>query len=300
MIESTAIRYFREVTARGSIKRAAESLRIAPSAISRQIQGLEDELSAKLFERGARGMHLTDTGNLLYRYAVENQTRLERIHTQVEEFGSLQRGHIKIATVEGLLASFLSDFIAKLDRDHPGISTAVTAVGSRDVAEMLSRHEADLGLVFGRAPRRDLVELAHMRQSLCLMVASHHRLARSDSCTIKDLAGLRVVLPDPSFGIRQEIDRACVQANVELQLCTETNSLAFARAIVAQTDLATFLPREAAMPELIAGTLVALPLRDNRLEATQVTLVQLASRNASLSAAHVIQLLVSIMKERTD
>ncbi|MBN9006345.1 MAG: LysR family transcriptional regulator, partial [Rhizobiales bacterium] len=59
-------------------------------------------------------------------------------------------------------------------------------------------------------------------------------------------------------------------------------------------------PREAAMPELIAGTLVALPLRDKRLEATQVTLVQLASRNASLSAAHVIQLLVSIMKERTD
>ena len=48
MIESTSIRYFREVTERGSIKQAAESLRIAPSAISRQIQGLEDELSAKL------------------------------------------------------------------------------------------------------------------------------------------------------------------------------------------------------------------------------------------------------------
>ena len=300
MIESTSIRYFREVTERGSIKQAAESLRIAPSAISRQIQGLEDELSAKLFERGARGMSLTDTGNLLYRYAIENQTRLERIRAQVEEFDSLQRGHVKIATVEGLLASFLSDFIADLDRDHPGISTALTTVGSRAVADMISRHEVDLGFVFGRAPRRDLIELAHMRQSLCVMVAPHHEFAARQSCTIKDCAGLRVVVPDPSFGIRQEIDRACAQANIQLELCNETNSLAFARAAVAQTGLATFLPREAATPELLAGTLIAVPLRDKRLEATQVTLVKLASRSISPAAAYIAQRLVAWMKDRSD
>ena len=300
MIESTAIRYFREVTARGSIKQAAESLRIAPSAISRQIQGLEDTLSAKLFERGARGMSLTDAGHLLYRYAVENQTQLERIRTQVEEFGSVQRGHVKIATVEGLLASFLSDFIAFLAREYPGITTSVTAVGSRDVADMISRHEVDLGLVFGRAPRRDLIELARMRQSLYLMVAPQHAMARLGHSTVKDLDGLRVVLPDPSFGIRQELDRVCAQANVRLELCTETNSLAFARAIVAQTGFGTFLPREAAMPELIAGTLVAVPLRDKRLEATQVTLVQLASRSPSPSTARIAQLLAASMKDRSD
>jgi DNA-binding transcriptional LysR family regulator len=300
MIESTAIRYFREVTARGSIKQAAESLRIAPSAISRQIQGLEDTLSAKLFERGARGMSLTDAGHLLYRYAVENQTQLERIRAQVEEFGSVQRGHVKIATVEGLLASFLSDFIAFLAREYPGITTSITAVGSRDVADMISRHEVDLGLVFGRAPRRDLIELARMRQSLYLMVAPHHAMARHDQCTVKDLDGLRVVLPDLSFGIRQELDRVCAQANVRLEVCTETNSLAFARAIVSQTGFGTFLPREAAMPELIAGTLVAVPLRDKRLEATQVTLVQLASRHPSPSTTRIAQLLAASMKDRSD
>jgi DNA-binding transcriptional LysR family regulator len=300
MIESTAIKYFREVTARGSIKQAAESLRIAPSAISRQIQGLEDELSAKLFERGARGMSLTDAGRLLYRYAQDNQTQLDRIRSQVEEFDSLQRGHVRIATVEGLLASFLLDFIVDLAREHPGISTSVTAVGSRDVADMISRHEADLGLVFGRAPRRDLIELARMRQSLCLIVSPHHHLTDKDYCTVKDLTGLRVVLPDPSFGIRQEIDRVCAQANVRLELCNETNSLAFARAIVSQTGLGTFLPREAAMPELVAGTLVAIPLQDKRLEATQVTLVQLASRSTSSSSTRIAQRLIACMKDRGD
>lgn len=296
MLESTAIRYFREVTLRGSVKQAAESLNIAPSAISRQVQGLEDELAVKLFERGARGMTLTSAGHLLYRYAVESQSKLERVRDQVEEYGSLQRGHVKLATVEGLLASFLSDFVADLSTQYPGISIAITAVGSRDVAEMVSRHEVDLGLVFGRAPRRDLVELARMRQSLCLIVAPHHPMAHKESCTMKDLADLRVIVPDPSFGIRQEIDRACAQANMQLDIYGETNSLAFARTIVGKTNIGTFLPRDAAMPELLAGSLVAVPLRDKRLEATQVTLVQLAARGTSPSSLRIAQMLAERMK----
>lgn len=300
MIESTALRYFREVTSRGSIKRAAESLNIAPSAISRQMQGLEDELSTKLFERGSRGMKLTGAGQLLHRYAVENEGRLDRIRAQVEEFDTLQRGHVKIATVEGLLASFVSDFVVDLSKDYPGISVTVRTAGTSGVAELVGRHEVDLGLVFGPAPRRDLIELARMRQSLCLMVSPHHPMAEREFCTLKDLAGLRVILPDPSFGIRQEIDRACAKANIQLDLYSETNSIAFLRTIAMKSEIGTFLPRDSAMPELLAGTLVAIPLRDKRLEATQVTLVQVATRNSTPSGLRVAQLLMERMKERKD
>lgn len=300
MIESTALRYFREVTLRGSIKRAAESLNIAPSAISRQMQGLEDELSTKLFERGSRGMTLTGAGQLLYRYAVESEDRLDRIRAQVEEFDTLQRGHVRIATVEGLLASFVSDFVVDLSRDYPGISITVTTAGTNRVADMVGQHAVDLGLVFGRAPRRDLIELARMRQSLCLMVAPHHLMATREFCTVKDLAGLRVILPDPSFGIRQEIDRACAKANIQLDLYSETNSIAFLRTIAMKTGIGTFLPRDSAMPELIAGSLIAIPLRDKRLEATQITLVQLATRNTTPSSLRVAKLLSERMKERKN
>jgi DNA-binding transcriptional LysR family regulator len=297
MIESTAVRYFRMVTECGSIKRAAASLRIAPSAVSRQVQGLEEELAVKLFERGARGMSLTDAGHVLYRYAVENRNQLDGLRSRVEEFDSLRRGQVKLATVEGLLASFLPDFFIGLSRDYPGISMSVTAVGSRDVAEMVGQNDVDLGLIFGRAPQRDLIELAQMRQSVHLIVAPDHPLAGRPFCTMKDLAGLRVVVPDPSFGIRQELDKACTQASVHLEVSNETNSLAFAQTIVARTDLATFLPRDTAMPSIRAGTLIAIPLRDKRLEATQVTLVQLAARTASPSTRLVAERLIGKMKE---
>ena len=113
MIEATAVRYFRVVSECGSIKLAAASLRIAPSAISRQVQGLEEELSVKLFERGARGMNLTDAGHVLYRYAIENRNLLDGLRTKVEEFDSVRRGQVKIATVEGLVASFFVRFCGR-------------------------------------------------------------------------------------------------------------------------------------------------------------------------------------------
>ncbi|MBO4222243.1 LysR family transcriptional regulator [Bradyrhizobium neotropicale] len=300
MIESAAIRYFREVTQCGSIKQAAASLRIAPSAISRQMQAIEEELSAKLFERGPRGMQLTGAGHLLYRYAVENRNQLDGIRVKVQEFDSSRRGQVRIATVEGMLMSFLSNFAVDLAGDYPGISISMTMVGSRDVAEKVGHNDVDLGFVFGRAPRSDLIELGRMRQSLCLIVSPRHPLANKASCTVKELAGLRVVVPDPSFGIRQEVDRACAQAKVRLEVCTETNSLAFAQRLAARTDLATFLPRVAAVQALEAGLLVAVPLRDKRLEATQVTMVRLASRNLSPSCRLVADLLIGRMREEQD
>ena len=123
-------------------------------------------------------------------------------------------------------------------------------------------------------------------------------MAGKEYCTVKDLAGLRVILPDPSFGIRQEIDRACAKANVQLDVYSETNSIAFLRTIAMKANIGTFLPRDSAMPELLAGTLVAVPLRDKRLEATQVTLVQLATRNTTPSGLRVAQLLMERMKDR--
>ncbi|MGM4896368.1 LysR family transcriptional regulator [Tardiphaga sp. 709] len=300
MIESTAIRYFRVVTESGSIKQAAAALRIAPSAISRQVQGLEEELAVKLFERGARGMNLTDAGHVLYRYAVENRSQLDGLRSQVEEFASLRRGQVKIATVEGMLSSFLPNSFVDLSQQYPGITLSVTAVGARDVVEMVSQNEVDLGLIFGRAPRRDLIELGRMRQPVCLIVAPTHPLAGQNSYAMKDLAGLRVILPDPSFGIRQELDKSCAQANVRLEMCSETNSLAFTQTVAARTDLATFLPMVSATAAINAGTLVAIPPRDRRLESTQVTLVQSAARMASPSTRLVAEMLVAQMKDNEE
>lgn len=296
MIESTAIRYFREVAQEGSIKHAADRLFVVPSAISRQIQGLEDELGVKLFERGARGMTLTPAGYLLLEYAQDSSTRLSDMRSRFDELHSPRRGMVRIGTVEGMLASFLPDFLGEFSATHPNIATSIVTVGSNDVAELTARHEVDLGFVFGPPPRHDLIELALMRQPLCLVTAPHHPLAGRAQCAVRDLADLRVVVPDLSFGIRQEVDRACAEARIKLEVMCETNSLAFACKLVTRTGLATFLPRYATLPELEAGVLTAVPILDKKLAATGITLVQSATRPLTPVSRHVANLLAARMK----
>jgi DNA-binding transcriptional LysR family regulator len=68
-MQSSALRYFLEVARTGSVSAAAQRLRVAASAVSRQIANLEKELDALLFERRARGMIMTQAGETLAAYA---------------------------------------------------------------------------------------------------------------------------------------------------------------------------------------------------------------------------------------
>ncbi|MFK3781812.1 substrate-binding domain-containing protein [Agrobacterium sp. NPDC089420] len=203
------------------------------------------------------------------------------------------RGMVRIGTVEGMLASFLPDFLGKFTIEYPNIATSIVTVGSNDVAELTARHAVDLGFIFGSPPRSDLIELGIMRQPLCVVVPPHHSLAGRAQCSIHDLAGLGVVVPDLSFGIRQEVDRACAEARVKLEVICETNSLALACKLVTRAGLATFLPRYAVLPEVEAGILTTVPLQGKRLAATRVTLVQSATRPLSPASHHVADLLTS-------
>ena len=100
--------------------------------------------------------------------------------------------------------------------------------------------------------------------------------------------------------IRQEV--VLEQAAV-LQRLMPTLDFALGLGVVRSTAgmiHVALLPQNATMPELVAGTLVAIPLRDKRLEATQVTLEQLAARSTTPSSLRVAELLVDRMKEQTD
>ncbi|RYF67418.1 MAG: LysR family transcriptional regulator, partial [Comamonadaceae bacterium] len=72
------LRYVDEVARVGSIRQAAERLHVAPSAVNRRIQDIEEELGTPLFERLPRGMRLTAAGELFVRYIRARGAELER------------------------------------------------------------------------------------------------------------------------------------------------------------------------------------------------------------------------------
>jgi DNA-binding transcriptional LysR family regulator len=283
MIEPASLRYFREVAVQGSLRHAAERLYIAQSALSRQIRALEDDLGVALFERRARGMVLTAAGRLLLEYTDDSRARLEELRSRIQDFQSLRRGEVDIACVEGLLNGFMPEFVEEVQREHEGLVVRVAAMGSQSVAEAVAEHRFDLGILFGQPPRGDLVEIARMRQPLCVIVAPGHPLSDRRTCRLPDVAPFGVVMPDRSFGIRQLVDRLRAVERIDLRVVVETNTLAFAWRMVQRTGYVTFLPLDAVRSEVESGRLVALPLEERLLRDTRVTLV--ASPGRTLSAA---------------
>jgi DNA-binding transcriptional LysR family regulator len=95
------LRYFNEVAKLGSIRKAADCLHVAPSAVSRQIAQLELELAAVLFERSKVGVQLTAAGEVLARHSHRIFRDLDRARSGIDDLRGLQRGEVSVWVIEG-------------------------------------------------------------------------------------------------------------------------------------------------------------------------------------------------------
>src|SRR5690554_2105505 len=91
------LRVFHAAAEAGSFTHAAERLHLSQSAISRQVSALEREVGVPLFQRHARGLILTEQGELLYRTAHEIFTKLDHIHQQLNESTDTPRGTLRVS-----------------------------------------------------------------------------------------------------------------------------------------------------------------------------------------------------------
>ncbi len=122
------MRIFHAVASAGSFTHAGQMLTLSQSAVSRQISALEEDLSTPLFQRHARGLTLTDEGELLYGAVSDVLSRLAQAEEALKNVQAAPRGALKITSSHGhrhLLA-------AAADEGVPGrISRAAGASGAR-------------------------------------------------------------------------------------------------------------------------------------------------------------------------
>ncbi|UYN97855.1 MAG: LysR family transcriptional regulator [Enhydrobacter sp.] len=130
------LRIFQAVADAGSFTHAGEVLKLSQSAISRQIGALEEQLGVMLFHRHARGLILTEQGELLYRTARDMSTRVHTAEALLRANQDKPAGRLKVTTTIGFGSTWLTAQMHEFIQTYPEI----------DVSLVLSDNELDLGM----------------------------------------------------------------------------------------------------------------------------------------------------------
>ncbi len=142
-----ALRVFEAAGRHQSFKQAAAELHVTTSAVSRQVQALEEELGLRLFHRRHRGLELTETGAAYLREVTEALRRLDRASQALRPSG--ERRALRMSVLASFAGHWLVPRLPEFEARHPGIDVQLEA--TTRYADFASE-QVDLAIRFGTGP----------------------------------------------------------------------------------------------------------------------------------------------------
>lgn len=206
--------------------RAAKRLHLSQPPLTLQIQKLEAELGARLFERTKRHVALTEAGAVLLgraRHLLAEATRA------AEEVGRIARGEAGALTI-GYAATashqLLPRVVPLLRAAHPGVRLELREMRSPDQPEALRENRIELGIVCAPLAASEFRETPLLRERLLVVLPRKHPLAKRAHINARELDG------QPYVGVRPDVEpawaeaaaRALQRAGANLQLVQQTDT----------------------------------------------------------------------------
>ena len=193
-MELRVLRYFIEVARTQNITAAAERLHITQPTLSKQLMDLEDELGAKLFERGKRRTTLTEDGMLLFQRAKEIVALADLTESAFRSTDERIAGDIAIGCGETEGMRLLVDAMKEMRAAHPGVTFRLSSGNFEDISDRLDSGLVDFGLFVGDAAvaKYDYIKLPHS-DAWGLLMRADNALAERTTVRPQDLDGLALL-----------------------------------------------------------------------------------------------------------
>lgn len=185
------LRVFHAVADAGSFTHAGETLNLSQSAVSRQISALEETLRVPLFHRHARGLVLTEQGEILFRTAREVLVKLNMAEARIFESRERPKGPLKITTTIAFGSVWLAPRLKEFLEDHPDIE--VSLVLTDDELD-LSMREADVAIRMTLPTQSDLIQRRLMTMKYHVFAAPSYLQKHGLPRSVEDLDAHRLVV----------------------------------------------------------------------------------------------------------
>jgi len=220
-------KYIEEIAKAGSIRKAAETLAITPSALNRRLLSMEEELGTALFERLAVGVRLNTAGEILLKHIRSQMSDLERVKSQISDLSGHRRGHVSIAASPEMMGGFLAAQVRKYQTEFPGVTFSTNQYFRGDVEQSLVDLETDIGIVFEPFKLADFQTIFDLQQpTYCVMPASHP-LAKHEQLRLYECAEFPLVLPSNDWGIRNILEKSALRLGLNLRTVIQSNDREF-------------------------------------------------------------------------
>jgi DNA-binding transcriptional LysR family regulator len=246
----------------GSVTRAAELLHLVQPAVTRHIRSLEHELGVPLFERTRQGMRPTPAGLSLADRARRALTELDRARAELAPAPGTVTGIVTVGLLESTVGLLAKPLVSAVLRDHPGIELRILTAYSGHLQAWLDAGDLDLSLLYNLTSLPSLNVRPLVRERLWAIAPSSAGLRAGHPVPMRQVAARPLVMPAPGHALRTLIDRAAAQADVELGIAVQTNSMSLQKELVLSGHGWTILPGAGVAADIAGGALSGAPLSD--------------------------------------
>lgn len=294
-MRNTALRYFLEVARAGSLGRASENLHIAPSAISRQIANLEQDVGAQLFERLPTGMVLSPAGEVLASHARRENLEQERILAEIQELSSDGGSLISVASSEGVARNFLPHVMSAFRDAYPKTRFALNVAIPRIVIGMVRDGDVDVGITFSTKPSEGVHIEYSARSQIHALMHRRHPLSKRKSLMLADLQPYPMALKEEGSTQRQLVDLCCQMEGLSLNAVLTSNDSGSLQQFVFRSDAIALTSKVSEQYELQKEDLVSIPLLNAELRQRDVQVLTMAGRTLPVNIRRFADLVASKM-----
>lgn len=255
MMTLEQLRIFVAVAEREHLTRAAEALRLTPSAVSSAIRVLEERYGIALFNRTGRRIELTEAGLAFLPEAQATLARAESASLFLTEFGGLKRGTLSVAASQTVGGYWLPPLLMRFHEAHPAIDIRVAGGNTEQVAGAVLEGRTELGIIEGWVDHPALAQRIVARDRVLVVAPVGHPLARK-TATPEDLVRARWVLREPGSGTRGALTSVLDEAALDVALSLPSNEAV--RIAVLTGNALTAVSEYVVRDDLAAGRLVRI------------------------------------------
>jgi len=246
-----------------SFSKAADSLYITQPTISTHIKNLEYELNATLIDRSSKNIHLTQAGDILYKYAVDILNSRDYAIYSLNDYKGKIEGLLEISASSVPEEHLLPDMLISFNEIFPDVSFKISKYDSGIVLEKILQGEINFGIVGSKTDSKKLEYLKILNDEI-ILAAPPLDMYSSMEVTPEDLKTFKFILREKGSGTRKALEDALSEQGLSVSDLTIRAYIENNRTIVEclkKNMGLTFISKHAVLKDLQEGSLISIPVK---------------------------------------